>query len=100
MDDLKRFMKVWEETGDIAAVLESGIALPDADAIRSHLDTVPAPDRDAIQLALRSALNQAIALTATLETAQGSLKEQLDGLARSAEACVAYGAASNRNKRS
>jgi hypothetical protein len=99
MDDLKTFIKTWEETGSIAAILEKGVSLPPADEVQSYLAGLPEADREGIKQTLATTMIALEEYAAALEKENALIKAQLDQNLKNAKACLSYNSADFINRK-
>ena len=99
MDDLKTFIKAWDETGDIADILEKGLSLPAADKVQAFLASLPADEQDRIRKSLTNAMIALEDYSASLARDLADTKAQMDQSAKTAKASLTYMSAGNPRKR-
>ena len=99
MNDLTNFIKAWEESGDIAAVLEKGLALPPADKVQSYLASLPQADHDKIRQSLTNAMIALEEYSASLIKDLASTKTQIDQNVKNSKASLSYMSADNIRKK-
>jgi hypothetical protein len=90
MNDLTNFIKAWEESGDIAAVLEKGLALPPVDKMQSYLASLPQADHDKIRQSLTNAMIALEEYSAGLLEELASTKAQIDQNVKNTKASLSY----------
>jgi transcription elongation GreA/GreB family factor len=90
MENLKTFVKMWEETGDIAKILEKGIALPAPDVVQAHLDTLTEDERARILKCIADAVDALTRHIADLEAGKMETQNQIDTSLKTAQACLSY----------
>lgn len=99
MDDLKAFIKTWEETGSIAAILEKGLSLPEADKVQSYLAGLPETEQKSIRQTLATTMIALEEYATTLERENALIKAQLDQNLKNAKACLSYNSADLMNRK-
>lgn len=99
MDKLSTFVREWNASGDIAALLEKGIQLPDAKEVQAHLATLPKAEQDVILTALGQAMTALEAHAANLEAEAAKIKTQIDQNLKTARACLSYSAAETAGRK-
>lgn len=99
MNDLTNFIKVWEESGDIAAVLEKGLTLPPADKVQSYLASLPQADSDKIRQSLTNAMIALEEYSSGLIKDLASTKAQIDQNVKNSKASQSYMSADNIRKK-
>lgn len=99
MNDLKTFIKTWDETGDIADILEKGLSLPPADKVQEFLASLPADEQDKIRKSLTNAMIALEDYSATLARNLADTKAQMDQSAKTAKASLTYLSAGTTRKK-
>lgn len=93
MDELKVFIQSWETDGDIARILEKGLALPPAEKVQSYLASLPEAESLKIRSALEKIMSALDHYATSLERETAAIKEKLDQSRASAKACLSYDSA-------
>lgn len=99
MDELKTYIKTWEETGSIAAILEKGLTLPPPEKVQSYLAGLPPAERDGIRQKLATTMIALEEYAAALEKENALIKAQLDQNLKTAKACLSYNSADLINRK-
>lgn len=90
MDDLKTFIRTWEESGDIATVLEKGLTLPAADKVQTYLASLPQAEHDRIRQLLTNAMIALEEYSANLIKELDATKSQIDQNVKNSKASLSY----------
>ena len=90
MDDLRTFIKTWEESGDIAVILEKGLTLPAADKVQSYLASLPPAEHDKIRQTLTNAMIALEEYSAKLVKDLASTKTEIDQSNKTTKANLSY----------
>lgn len=99
MNDLSNFIKAWEESGDIAVVLEKGLTLPPADKVQTYLASLPQADHDRILQALTHAMIALEEHAANLAKDLAATKKQIDQNVKNSKASLSYMSADTIRKK-
>lgn len=99
MDQLRTFIAAWEESGDIASVIEQGLALPPAAEAQSYLASLPPTERDRLTKSLSGAMIALEEYAAHLAKDQAATKAQIDQSMKTAKACLSYTSAGSTRRK-
>jgi hypothetical protein len=98
MENLKTFLKVWEETGSIEAVLEKGIALPSPNVVEAHLATLTEKEKDRLLSALSNASAALSKHIGELEKQKEETQVEIGKSLKTEQACLSYNKAGKPKK--
>jgi hypothetical protein len=90
MNTLRLLGEKWEETGDIAEILDIAASLPPPEDIETQLASLPEAEQARLRNILQTIYAALPAHIAQLEKEAADLREQMDQAKRATKACLVY----------
>ena len=90
MDDLNKFVEVWEKTGNIEEVISQNLVLPAPHDVQVYLSGLAESEHQRIRKSLDAALSALASHTSRMEDEAVSLRAQIEQNIQASNACIVY----------
>lgn len=90
MNDLNKFVDVWEKTGSIEEIISQHLVLPPSEEVQIYLSSLPQAEHDRIRKSLNEAMAALSSHTIEMEKEALNLKSQIDQNIQASNACLIY----------